>query len=143
MQTFLPYSDFKESAKCLDYRRLGKQRVEGFQILKALENKKNKNSAPKGWINHPATKMWEGYEDALKCYVNACIEEWVARGYNNTMSLYIATCAPEMPWWHGKHELHSSHRAALLYKDLNYYQQFNWEEAPGLNYWWPSNQAMI
>jgi len=32
MQTFLPYADFKESAQCLDYRRLGKQRVEAKQI---------------------------------------------------------------------------------------------------------------
>ena len=30
MQTFLPYPDFKQSAACLDYSRLGKQRVEGF-----------------------------------------------------------------------------------------------------------------
>ena len=36
MQTFLPYPDFRQSAACLDYRRLGKQRVEGVQILKAI-----------------------------------------------------------------------------------------------------------
>ena len=34
MQTFLPYSSFTESAKILDWRRLGKQRVEGMQIIK-------------------------------------------------------------------------------------------------------------
>ena len=33
MQTFLPYPDFVKSAQCLDYRRLGKQRVEAKQIL--------------------------------------------------------------------------------------------------------------
>lgn len=36
MQTFLPFSDFKKSAESLDYRRLGKQRVECLQILAAL-----------------------------------------------------------------------------------------------------------
>ena len=36
MQTFLPYPDFTQSAKTLDYRRLGKQRVEAWQILNAL-----------------------------------------------------------------------------------------------------------
>ena len=36
MQTFLPYSSFTESAKILDWRRLGKQRVEGMQIINAI-----------------------------------------------------------------------------------------------------------
>jgi hypothetical protein len=54
MQTFLPVANFKESAKILDYRRLGKQRVEARQILNALQGKS------KGWANHPATKCGEG-----------------------------------------------------------------------------------
>ena len=37
MQTFLPYPNFADSLDCLDYRRLGKQRVEAFQIINALE----------------------------------------------------------------------------------------------------------
>lgn len=36
MQTFLPYDSFKKSARVLDQRRLGKQRVECLQILGAL-----------------------------------------------------------------------------------------------------------
>lgn len=36
MQTFLPYPDFQESAAVLDQVRLGKQRVETFQIMQAL-----------------------------------------------------------------------------------------------------------
>ena len=59
-----------ESVKCLDYRRLGKQRVEAMQILKALGNPSY------GWQNHPAVKMWRGYEEALKFYMNMCILEW-------------------------------------------------------------------
>ena len=39
MQTFLPYPDFKKSASCLDYKRLGKQRVEGLQILNAIQGR--------------------------------------------------------------------------------------------------------
>ena len=62
MQTFLPYADFVKTAKCLDYRRLGKQRVEAFQILNILEGKTTKA----GWKHHPAVLMWEGYENALK-----------------------------------------------------------------------------
>ncbi len=39
MQTFLPYTDFKQSARCLDYKRLGKQRLEARTILNILEGR--------------------------------------------------------------------------------------------------------
>ena len=39
MQTFLPYPSFDASAKVLDYRRLGKQRVEAYQILNTITGK--------------------------------------------------------------------------------------------------------
>ena len=59
MQTFLPYESFAESAKVLDWRRLGKQRVEGMQIIKAITGEKRLDGKPyKGWINHPASVMW-------------------------------------------------------------------------------------
>ena len=64
MQTFLPYADFKETAKCLDMKRLGKMRVEAMQILMVLTGL-NKGKA---WTNHPAVKMWRGYEAALAEY---------------------------------------------------------------------------
>ncbi len=58
MQTFLPYEDFTLSAQCLDYRRLGKQRVEALQIFNALTGASTKDGREyRGWINHPATKM--------------------------------------------------------------------------------------
>ena len=37
MQTFLPDENYEESARILDWRRLGKQRVEGMQIINAIE----------------------------------------------------------------------------------------------------------
>lgn len=40
MQTFLPYSDFARSAASLDMMRLGKQRVETFQVLQKLLNER-------------------------------------------------------------------------------------------------------
>jgi len=36
MQTFLPYPDFERSARALDLKRLGKQRVECIQVLRGL-----------------------------------------------------------------------------------------------------------
>lgn len=37
MNTFLPYADFQKSAQCLDNKRLGKQRVEAWQIYLTLK----------------------------------------------------------------------------------------------------------
>ncbi len=56
MQTFLPYSSFEKTAKVLDWRRLGKQRVEGMQIINAIGN-----PDAKGWRNHPISIMWTAY----------------------------------------------------------------------------------
>jgi len=89
MQTFLPYPDFIRSAQTLDWKRLGKQRVEGMQLLKAiLGERKLDGNFYNGWINHPATKMWSSYPDALKVYTNTMINEWILRGYKNNMQLY-------------------------------------------------------
>ncbi len=46
MQTFLPYESFEKSAQTLDWRRLGKQRVEGMQIINAITGKTRKDGKP-------------------------------------------------------------------------------------------------
>ena len=66
MQTFLPHESFKKSLKVLDWRRLGKQRVEAHQVLNVLLGR----TETKGWVNHPITRMWDGYEPALQLYFN-------------------------------------------------------------------------
>jgi len=130
MQTFLPYADFKKSAKVLDYRRLGKQRVEALQILKALQIENY------GWKNHPIVKMWEGYENALIEYKNYMIKEWINRGYNNNMILETISGPLNYPEWLGHEDLHASHRSNLLKKDYEYYSRFDWKEEPGMDYIW-------
>lgn len=133
MQTFLPYSNMKKSVKVLDSRRLGKQRVEAFQILNILTGR----TKTKGWRNHPAIKMWKGYTNALKFYFNSCLEEWISRGYRNNMKKEIIRGKIVFPAWLGKPEFHSSHRSNLLRKDKKYYSQFNWKDSPGSSYIWP------
>lgn len=118
MQTFMPYPDFQQSLASTDYRRLGKQRVEGKQLITAIEG------GSKGWVNHPAAVMWRNYLPALKAYTNAAIQEWVARGYNNTMPLYDVPESYEMPWWMGFDKFHQSHQSNLYRKDANYYTGF-------------------
>jgi len=83
MQTFLPFSSFWRSAKCLDNKRLGKQRVEAMQILTTLSGKN------KAWKNHPAVKMWKGYENALAEYGIVICEEWRSHGFRDTCEIKI------------------------------------------------------
>lgn len=135
MQTFLPHADYKKSAQVLDRLRLGKQRVEGYQILRTLLGISD------GWSNHPATKMWRGHERELYAYVTACINEWTQRGYKNTIVLPVPPRhAKGYPWWLGDNRLHSSHRSNLLRKMPNYYVQFKWTDDPAAPYWWPTQE---
>ena len=129
MQTFLPYESFHLSAKCLDYRRLGKQRVEAKQILDTLEGKSS------GWRHHPAVKMWAGCEEALRQYLRVMIEEWVSRGYRNTMAIPERCTEYTKPKWLGNEEFHASHRSNLKRKDGIYYGSFH--EPDNLPYVWP------
>lgn len=139
MQTFLPYRSFVQSARVLDRQRLGKQRVETLQIMNAL-------LLGKGWVNHPATKMWRGYEACLLEYQIAITDEWISRGYKDsclgkTQKVYYeyreALFTYDEPEWLGKRVLHSSHRANLLRKDPVHYGQFGWPESPAEGYYWP------
>jgi Pyrimidine dimer DNA glycosylase len=133
VQTFLPYADFQKSVEVLDYRRLGKQRVETFQVLNILLER----TPTKGWRNHPVTLMWTGYESALQLYQNITIREWVRRGYNNNMSYEeIDPDTVIMPTWFGNEEFHRSHRSNLLRKDFSYYSQY-FDEPNDLEYYWP------
>jgi len=132
MQTFLPYADLKESVRVLDYRRLGKQRVETFQVLNILLDR----TPTKGWRNHPVTRMWSGYEAALQLYQNYTIQEWVNRGYKNNMQFEEITTKIEMPSCFGDDTFHKSHRSNLLRKDYSYYSQF-FDEPTDLEYSWP------
>lgn len=133
MQTFLPYPDFVQSVKVLDYKRLGKQRVETFQVLNILLDR----TPTKGWRNHPVTRMWTGYEEALKLYQNYTILEWIDRGYKNTMKFEeIDHKNIVAPPWFGDTDFHKSHRSNLLRKDYEYYSQY-FDEPIDLEYYWP------
>ena len=153
MQTFLPYRSFIKSARCLDRQRLGKQRVEGYQILRTLMG------ISFGWSNHPATRMWRNYEPALYLYTQTCIDAWVERGYKNTIVLPVPSFKlgyPMPPWLgddrlHSSHRsnpvsythltlptiLHSSHRANLLRKLPAHYSTYGWTDDPAAPYYWP------
>jgi hypothetical protein len=149
MQTFLPVADFDESARLLDSPRLGKQRVETLQVLRALE------LPDYGWVSHPVTRMWRGRTAALVVYGRAMVREWRARGFADSTDTLIAEFAPEhaaasqdelraaglLPSWVGDEEVHRSHRSNLLAKDAGFYRSTFAERFPGeaddLPYKWP------
>jgi hypothetical protein len=122
--TFLPYVSFEKSLSVLDNQRLGKQRVEAGQIIKSIQNMYD--GIPSGYINHPATRMWIGYEDALIYYYNLCLREWERRGYTNNMPYIELRVDPsdiEMPWYIGCIHFHKSHQASLVRKHPAYYTE--------------------
>ena len=134
MQTFLPIADISESIRCLDYKRLGKQRVEAKQILNILLKRTDSNA----WKNHPAVLMWKGYEEVLKIYHNQCILRWKWLGYKNTMELEnVNWKVLTPPYWFGDERIHSSHRSNLLRKDKSFYGKYKWKEKDNLPYYWP------
>src|SRR5690348_13513258 len=90
MQTFLPYPDFARSATVLDTARLGKQRVETLQVLRALE------LGEYGWRSHPVVRMWRGRTPALVAYGLATVRAWQDRGHADSTYELIAEFAPEV-----------------------------------------------
>ena len=176
VNTFLVCEDYSESARHLDYRRLGKQRVEAQQILNGLQDidfmanyvniplldknvdhdkearvefvtsvlseikqlnikcflqtdtniqayeykvvaQEGERVFSTGWKKHPALIAWISFESSLKEYITCHIEEWISRGYKNTMKTYPTTNA-KRPSWTYDSEIHTNHRAALLLKEV-------------------------
>lgn len=138
VNTFVPYWDASQIAKCLDYRRLGKQRVEAYQIWRIVTGK----NTGKGWVNHPAVCAWRGYPCALAMYTNAMIQEWIDRGYKNTMEFLPHCKNPKFPWWWGSHHIMMSHRASLNRKMPEFYS-FDVGEYAKYNYVWPKTQLCM
>nr|WP_216848410.1 MULTISPECIES: MSMEG_6728 family protein [unclassified Rathayibacter] len=145
VQTFLPFADLRASARALDSKRLGKQRVETLQIMRAL-------TVPGyGWQNHPAVRMWRGHRPAVMAYQRETCDAWTDRGFADTclekteaalaahpddLALYRAGTI-ELPPWFGRDDVHLSHRSKLVEKDPEHYAPLFPGTLPGLDYVWP------
>jgi hypothetical protein len=151
MQTFLPCREFGESARTLDIRRLGKQRVEAIQVLRAL-------TVPGyGWRHHPAAAMWAGYEEALVRYGLDVCETWCGQNRADTCAATLVAdlasgtglttirtqaelaSAGELPPWLGDAAFHRSHQAALVRKDPAHYRPLFPDVPEDLPYVWPAS----
>ncbi|WP_203901210.1 MSMEG_6728 family protein [Virgisporangium aliadipatigenens] len=145
MQTFLPYADFADSARALDPKRLGKQRVETLQVLRGL------TVANYGWRHHPAVKMWHGYTEALVRYGLEMCAAWRATGRADTVADTLRTeydrpvrtqaelaRVAALPPWLGDAAFHRSHRSSLLRKDPAHYRPLWPDDPDDLDYVWPT-----
>jgi hypothetical protein len=71
-----------------------------------------------GFVYHPAVLMWLGHSNSLKEYINACINEWIHRGFSNNMILYQITENETKPEWVLNPEMHKNHKGALYIKEI-------------------------
>jgi hypothetical protein len=152
MQTFLPYADFTRSAQVLDRARLGKQRVEAIQVVRAL------TIPTYGWRHHPAALMWRGHLEALGAYSFAVVDEWTRQGYADTCAATIArdladagvatvrsqaelADVGELPPWLGDEAFHRSHQSALVRKDPEHYASLFPGVPDDIPYLWPARRT--
>jgi hypothetical protein len=155
MQTFTPYADFEKSLRTLDLKRLGKQRVEVIQIIRAL-------TVPGyAWSSHPAVLMWKGYEEALGRYGLTSCEVWTERGFADSCAATIIAdlraagtaeirsyeelaAAGALPSWLFDEALQLSHRCSLLRKDPEHYEPLFPPDTPrDLEYIWPVRSPAV
>jgi hypothetical protein len=137
MQTFIISQDFPTCAKVLDNKRLNKQKVEAYQILKVL---KSWESA-KGWKNHPAVLMWKNHEETLIQYALDIANECLSRGFKDTLipkimefsNHFTNTTSPD--WI--TDDFCKAHKSNLLRKNFSFYCQYNWNIPTDLPYIWP------
>lgn len=132
MQTFLPYTSYRECAKALDNKRLNKQILECYQILNILSGQ----SKSRAWAHHPAVLMWAGAENHLYDYTMTMVKEATLRGIkvgknlDNLKALYNkckSMWGDALPVWRkSKHKehVHITHRVNLYHKDPIYYASF-------------------
>lgn len=153
MQTFLTHTDFDLNARNLDSKRLNKQLLEGRQILSAL-------LTGKGWIHHPATKMWAGSELVLVDYLDGIRIEMLRRNIKTDKNWAailefaefdgVGNARPS--WWNSEElgRIVKTHRGSLFNKDPEFYEDFYYESTVAhkyvccsrCNYYWPTHSQL-
>jgi Pyrimidine dimer DNA glycosylase len=154
VQTFVPFADFEKSMRALDTKRLGKQRVEVIQIVRAL-------TVPGyAWSSHPAVLMWKGYEEALGRYGLTACAVWTERGFGDSCAATIAAdlraagvssireyaelaAAGALPRWLFDEAVQLGHRSSLLRKDPEHYGPLFPGTPTDLDYVWPVRSPVV
>lgn len=156
MQTFLPHPSKRESLDALDNKRLNKQILECYQILKVL----SKQSPSNAWRNHPAVLMWEGAENELWRYAMTAVKLADMRGIkteNNLANLKALAKTSVLSWGDNDpawvksptviKRVNTTHQANLYRKDPIYYahyansvnSEYNKPCCSTCQYYWPTH----
>lgn len=124
MQTFLPYSDFRECARILDNKRLNKQIIEAYQLYTGRVPQKN----------HPACLMWEKHKGALPMYLGMMCVEYMSRFnkphsvvekvfavHGDDVHFYLSLWERPVPLFARNTLVNLSHCVNLIRKDPDFY----------------------
>jgi len=156
MQTFLPYPAMRDSLDALDNKRLNKQILETYQILKVLSGQSQSNA----WRNHPAVLMWEGAENELWRYGQTAMVLAEMRGiktdknkqnFKDLAKIAVSGWGDEEPAWRINpttiKRVNTTHKANLYRKDPEYYAEYAFAVNDEYNqpccdtcqYYWPTH----
>lgn len=145
MQVFVPdATSLEASVRCLDQSRAGNQCW-----------RESKTLLSGGWPSHPAHQLFDDYPGAFAKYNMLLIDHvyengWCRQATHEKWHEFwrqelVKAGNADLPHWWGDERIHSSHRSALLFKDPEWYCQFDWEDEPigpdpvtgKWNYVWP------
>jgi hypothetical protein len=156
MQTFLPHPAMRDSLDALDNKRLNKQILETYQILKVLSGQSESNA----WRNHPAVLMWEGAENELWRYGQTAMVLAEMRGiktdknkenFKALTKIAVLGWGDDEPAWRKNptnvKRVNATHKANLYRKDPIYYAEYasavndkyNKPCCDGCLYYWPTH----
>jgi hypothetical protein len=161
MQVFLPDSDLKKSVQCLDPSRLGNQIYrEGLTLLRGGWSK---HPVAKMWADYkPALALYclyglleleargRNYLYHAPEFVHIIVENQyythssanicISKALTGDIKEFVGAIAPtiDLPCFVGDSRLHSSHRAALLYKGIcdTTFTAYRGNELPNLKKDW-------
>jgi len=116
MQVFMPYTNITQSVKCLDNKRLGKQRIEIKYMLEMMYGMWPERK-------HPVITMWEDYPNFLHVIYYNTVCEWIDRGCKNTLPVELEFMHDDWtvpPWLE---DYTYQYKALLLHKDYEFYSK--------------------
>ena len=137
MQSWILDKDFYKSASYLDRNRLQANIYENIHILASLLDVNDKLVNPKRNVkNHPASKLWIGYEGILLDYIYCHLQKWNRLGYRQGVNYknfkilrleVLINLIDPIPLWITD-ELIETHRSVLIQKEIEKENNFDFDE---------------
>jgi hypothetical protein len=115
MSFYLPYPDFRRSAKCLTDAHLDEQRLTVRGLIRDI-------------VIHHRESEWSGHVTQLLEVYEAALCEWSRRGLVGVADVvpWMLDHDDPMPSWIGDQTYHGQHRMALLRLNPEHYGRMKW-----------------